>query len=385
MKKVSLVLLFIVLSLIVPVACAAGQPVPAPGQQTFSKPKTGTTVSTQANWQQDWEKLKAEARKEGSLMLYTSAGAAMRDPLTKFFKQEYGISLEWIAARANELSQKIFTEQRAGIFNIDVYIAGVSAIQLAEGNALQTLDPVLFLPEVLDKKAWWGGDLIFLDKQHSWVAFLAFPQPPILVNNAMVKPGEVKGWQDLLDPKWKGKIVLYNPRDGAGLAWAYHVSEVIMSRDYLRAFARQEPIVLADSRQQVEWVARGKYPVAVAARTENMVEFMAAGAPVEAISPVEGVHLTAGAGGMAFFRNPPHPNSAKLFINWALTKEGGALLSRAIGGQSARLDVPTDFLDPRFVRQAGQQKYFNTITEEDTRKKDAFAKVAMDIFAPIMK
>ncbi len=368
--------------LLMALAACVSQPVPTPVQRPV---KPGTGSAARPGWQAEWERITTEAKKEGSLMLYTSAGAAMRDPLTRFFKQEYGVNLEWIAARANELSQKIFTEQRAGIYNIDVYVAGVSAIGLAEGNALQSLDPVLFLPEVLDRKAWWGGELIFLDTQHSWVAFLAFPQPPILVNSTMVKPGEVRGWQDLLDPRWKGKIVLYNPRDGAGLAWAYHVSEVIMSRDYLRQFARQEPIVLADSRQQVEWVARGKNPVAVAARTENMVEFMDAGAPVQPVSPIEGVHLTAGAGGVALFRNPPHPNAARLFVNWALTKEGGTLLSKAIGGQSARLDVPTDFLDSRFVRQEGPQKYFNTITAEDTRKKEAFARVAMEIFAPLMK
>ncbi len=379
MKRVPEVCILISLVVLVLTACGAGQTTPAPTQPR------ATGAPSQAGWQQEWEKLKVEARKEGSLSLYTSAGAAMRDPLTKFFKENYGLNLDWIAARANELSQKIFTEQRAGIYNIDVYIAGVSALQLAEGNALQSLDPVLFLPEVLDNSVWWGGNLIFLDQQHTWVAFLAFPQPPILVNTTMVNPGDPKGWQDLLDPKWKGKMVVYNPRDGAGLAWAYHVSEVIMSRQYLYDFVKQEPIVLADSRQQVEWVARGKYPVAVAARTENMVEFMDAGAPVAVVSPVEGVHLTAGAGGAALFRNPPHPNAAKLFLNWAMTKEGGTLLSKAIGGQSARLDVPSDFLDPRFVRQPTGQKYFNTITEEDTRKKDAFAKTAMEIFAPLIK
>ncbi len=341
--------------------------------------------SSKLTWQEEWEKTKSLAIAEGSLLISGSAGPALRDPLTRAFREKYGVNLDWLSSRGDEVVQRIFAEQRAGIYAVDIYLSGATLVPTLRGqNAVQSLDPVLILPEVLDKKAWWGGDLIFLDKEHTWVGLLAYPNPPIFVNTDLVKPGEARSWRELLDPRWKGKMVLYRPTTGAGLSWAYSVSEVIMYPDYLRQFAKQEPIVLGDSRQQSEWIARGKYPVAVAARTENTDEFMKLGAPVQLVTPTEGVELVAGAGGLSLLTKAPHPNAAKLFINWALTREGATLFSKLIGGQSARLDVPTDFLEPSVVRQPGG-KYFNLVTEDHYLKKSAFAKVAEQIFAPLMK
>ena len=237
---------------------------------------------------------------------------------------------------------------------------------------------------MLDKKAWVGGEIPNIDEKHTWVGLLAFPQPPVFINTQMVKPGEVKSFNDLLAPKWKKNIVMYVPITGAGLAWAYNVGDVIMSHDYLRAIAKQEPIIVDNSRLQCEWIARGKYPIAIGARSENQTEFIKLGAPVQLISPIEGVHLTSSAGGVGLFKKAPHPHAARLFMNWALTKEGGTLISKAIGGQSARNDVPTDFLDPNMVRQPGI-KYFNTMSLKHIEKKQAFVKVAKEIFGPLMK
>lgn len=375
----SITLAFVFLAVVFLARCA---PSARPAIEATVVPLVAKTQTV--GWQDELEKTKAEAKKEGRVVIFSSGGAELRDGLTKIFRKEHAINLEWVVAPSADLSQKIMTEQRAGVYVGDVYLSGVSALLLAGKDCLQSADPFLFLPEVLDKKAWWGGDLIFLDEEHTWVAFLAFPQPTILVNRDLVKREEIKGYKDLLDPKWKGKMVLYNPRTGAGLAWAYHASEVIMYPEYLREFARQEPVVVDNSRLQCEWIARGKYPIAVAIRTENATEFINLGATVELISPVEGVHLTTSAGGVALMRNAAHPNAAKLLINWALTKEGGTALSKLIGGQSARLDVPADFLDPGFVRQPGV-KYFNTITAEHTQKKTAFVSVAVEVFGPLMK
>ncbi len=380
-KKTAIYTLISLLGVLIVSACAPAAP-DLPAAKTAAPGKAESSKST---WQEEWDKTRALAVTEGSLLISGSAGPALRDPLTRAFREKFGVNLEWLSGRGDEVVQRILAEQRAGIHSVDIYLSGATLVPtLRAQNAVQPLDPILMLPEVLDKKAWWGGDLIFLDKQHTWAGLLAYPNPPIFVNTDLVRPGEAKGWRELLEPKWKGKMVLYRPTTGAGLSWAYSVSQVVMYPDYLREFARQEPVVLGDSRQQSEWVARGKYPVAVAARTENTDEFMKLGAPVQLVTPVEGVELVAGAGGVTLLRNAPHPNAAKIFINWALTKEGGTLFSRLIGGHSARLDVPTDFLDPSVVRQPGG-KYFNLITEEHYLNKSAFARTAQEIFGPLMK
>lgn len=367
-----------------------------PTQATKAPSVTPTLQSTQttkapsgSEWQQDWERVKAEAKKEGTVLIYASAGPTVREGFNKAFNDDFGIGTEWVTGVSGEVAQKVLTEQRSGLYAGDIWINGANPTLplLRPAGAIVTLDPLLLLPEVIDKKAWYGGELIWAEPgpQHYWVGLLCFPQPPLVVNTDLVKPGEITGYRDLLAPKWKGKIALYDPtKAGAGASWFTAVVTGIMDMDYVRELIKQEPVIVGDARQHLEWVARGKYPIALAGRTEQQLEFKNSGAPIQIISPVEGVHLTASAGGVAVLKKAPHPNAAKLFLNWVLTKKGGTLASKLIGGQSARVDVPTDFLDPAMVRKPSQ-KYHNTISEEYEFKKQEMQKVAAQMFAPLLK
>ncbi|MBI4334567.1 MAG: extracellular solute-binding protein [Chloroflexi bacterium] len=366
-------------------ACAPGAvPQNTPSGAPEARPAAAGQPAGKEAWQIQWERLLSEAKKERRLVLYSSSGSAVREPITQLFSEKFGLDLEWVSATTAQLEERIYRERRAGIYEADIYFSGSSGVQLAEVKALQPIDNILFLPEVLDKSAWWGGGLIFDDDEHTWAGILAYPVAPVFYNVNLVDPNDIKSYKDFLKPKWKKQIVLFNPRTGGGLSWVYNVSVVLGSVDYLRDLAKQEPIIVNDARQQVEWVAFGKYPVALGGRGENKAEFVRMGAPVKMAGAVEGDYLVSGAGGVGVFDRAPHPNAAKLFANWALSREGATLVSKVIGGQSARLDVPTDFLDPIMVRQPGV-KYFNTITKEHTQKKDAFGAVALEIFGPLMK
>ncbi len=338
------------------------------------------------NWQEEWERTMAAAKKEGHLVIAASAGDVLRNTLTKYFNEKYGLTLEWIVGRSAELIPKITAEQKAGIYNTDLSLnGGPTSLSFMDLGMLQSLAPAIFLPEVLDKKSWYGGDLFYFSKEHYGIAFLAFPQPYIFINTDLVKPGEIKGWKDLLNPKWKGKILMSLPTTGAGLECFWSISEVVMSRSYLTEFLKQKPLIVENPRQQCEWVARGKYPILVGGRQENVNEWIKLGSHVELISSIEGVCLTCGAGAVSFFKKAPHPNASKLFINWILTKEGGTILSKSIGAQSARLDVPADFLDPKLVRQPGG-KYFNVLTQNYFRSQVEWGKkMPREVFGSLMK
>ncbi len=382
MKRFASCLSAVLLLVLVAPACR-----PEPLLPTAAPTVVQPQAAVKETWQAQWERLKLAAQKEGSVVMYSSSGSAVTQPLTKFIEDNYKIRLEWVSATTAQLDERIYRERRAGIYEGDIYFSGVSGLLLGEvgqEKVLASLDNMLFLPEVLDKNAWWGGNIIFLDDEHIWAGLLAYPTAPIFLNNNLVKQDEVKSYKDFLDPKWKGKIVLFNPRTGGGLAWAYHVSEVIMGRDYIRALAAQEPLIVNDARQQVEWVAQGKYPVALGGRGENKVEFVRLGAPVRLMTPTEGDYLTTGAGGIGAFEKPPHPNAARFFVNWSLTKEGGTLISKLVGGQSARLDVPTDFLEPGNIRKP-DTKYYNTIDRKHMLDKEAFPKIALEVFGSLMK
>ena len=95
--------------------------------------------------------------------------------------------------------------------------------------------------------------------------------------------------------------------------------------------------------------------------------------------PEEGLPLTTGSGGLGLVKNAGHPNAARIFINWLITKEGLAVWSKANDSPSGRLDVPTDFISPENLRQPGV-KYIWAETEEYLLKEPKLSAVAREIF-----
>lgn len=226
----------------------------------------------------------------------------------------------------------------------------------------------------------------WVESDHMILAALAYPTAIILVNNQMVKKGEVKSMRDLLKPAWKGKIAVNDPTvAGAGLKAFAMMGLEIMNWDYWRDFAKQEPVIVRDQRILVEWVAHGKYPIAFAPRAPEVNEFKTAGAPIELIVPEEGSFLTTGSGGVSIINRPAHPNAAKVFLNWFLSREGQTVFTRAHGGQSARIDVPTEGLDPDLVRKPDVKYFPGADSEVFLKKEDKSRELAGEIFINSIK
>lgn len=320
-------------------------------------------------WEVEWERLLSDARKEARLTIYTILLPDSRTQLHKVFKEKFGIEIEMLAGRAPEVVAKIVAERRAGIFIPDLYISGpTTALALLKPiGALESMEKSLILPAVLDKKSWWGGKgILWIDKNHTFIQFFASPSGSVLINTDLVKPGEITSYKDFLNPKWKGKIVLNDPSLGHSGAQQLSILARIptVGWDYVEALAKQEPVLMADERLIVEWVARGRYPVAIGGGARAiMEEFRKAGMPIDDIYMKEGGHLSQSRGAIALLNQSPHPKAAQLFLNWILTREGQTLISRTELTQSAREDVPTDHLDSKQIRQSGVD-YFNTAFEE---------------------
>ncbi|UCG64556.1 MAG: extracellular solute-binding protein [Deltaproteobacteria bacterium] len=346
-----------------------------------------TEVSAKPAWQQEWEQLVKDAQTEGRLVLYSSTGGELRVALVETLDSKYGIKLDCVAGGSRGLVNRIAGQRNAGLFSVDVLLSGTGGIlsTLKPMGALDQLEPVIILPEVKDPNNWFGGKFPWMDpKERTTVACITCPEGFITVNKNLVNPGEVKSYQDLLNPKWKGRIVITYPlKSGAMTGWVGAV-EPIMGRDYLYMFAKQEPVVVENERLHVEWIARGKYPLGVAARYEVVAELKRAGAPLENIMPAEGIQLGAGPGQLRLMNKAPHPNAAKFFINWFLSKEGQTIYSKAAGQQSAREDVPVEHLDPTFIRQSGA-KYRMANTEEWARKSEERQALSVKIFGHLAK
>lgn len=358
---------------------------PTPAQkETVIKP----TISKQS-WEVEWEKAIGAAKSEGKVVLYSNAGGDVRIALTQSFQEKYGLELEWVAGNGTELAQKLYQERNAGLYLADMWLIGgsVPVTDLKPKGVLDSIKPVLLLPEVTDPQLWYGGKPHFADKEGEYVlSSLLYPTAPMIINTEQVKVEEVKSYRNLLEPRWKGKIVIHDPtKPGTGGRWfSVMVGGKIMDVEFMRQLVKQEPLVIKDQRLQVEWIARGKYPIAIGAKTDVAVEFIKMAAPVKRMTPVEGTDLTGGSGLICLINRAPHPNATKVFINWYLSKEGQTLYSKIKLAQSARMDIKVDGIPEEELRDP-VLKYFISEREEFLSNEAVNFKLASEIFGTLLK
>lgn len=348
------------------VAATAKPTTPAPATAApTAKPATPSPVPT-ANAQQQWDALVAAAQKEGTVTIYTLWRPETRDALTPAFKAKYGINLEFSPfSRGAELLAKVDAEQRAGLFLADMFGAGSNSMisLLKPAKVLGQLEPLLVLPEVTDGKNWSPGKLPFVDKDKTFVAMISSLQRNVVYNTDLIKKGEIADYPDLLKPQYTGKITMNDPTvTGPGGDFMIHLAvniyDLNRARDYLTALVgSQKAVVERDNRIQVETVARGKYSVGVAPNPDNMSNFMSLGAPLDVVIFKQGVRVTSAAGAFAVPVKQAHPNAAKLFANWLLTKEGQTIFSKGFGNPSLRTDVSTEGFNPIFLAQPGEKVF----------------------------
>lgn len=368
--------------------CSSGG-VPNSGPASSSAPISSSPAGTKAPWEKEWDNAILSAQKEGKLVITNTAGGTVGNSLAQAFKEKYGVTIEFITVPGGAGATKIIAEHRAGLYLTDLYMGGNTdiMISLKPAGTLAPLEPQLLLPELTNpetiKKVWWRGELRWLDKDHTNLGFLAAAPPPVVINTDLVKFEEVKSYNNFLEPKWKGKIILHDPtRPGFGGKLVPVLGE-IMGWDYVQQLAQQVALS-ADTRQIVEWTARGKYAIALAPQTAVVVEFQRAGAPLKAYIPIEGIHVTSSSGSIAFLKNAPHPNSARIFINWLLTKEGQTVYTQAFGQPSARLDVTTEGILPETIPQPGVKYIMGDSEDFILQQPQQFLK-AREIFAPMVR
>ena len=306
-----------------------------------------------AAWEQEWDRVVEAAKKEGTVTVVGPEGDEMRKALSKPMKEKYGITVELLGGSGSALASRIKAERDAGQYLWDVNLGGTTTPleRFKPIGAVEPLEPALILPEVKEGKGWLGGNLFWLDKERMVLAMSSYSTEAFAINSGLVKAADFKSYKDLLDPKWKGKIaVARDPRVSGGGQAKFHFFYVHpeLGPDFIRALARQDLALLRDDRQAADWLAQGRYPLMLGASKEVVTPMMKAGAPIEWVGPdrmKEGGSTHVGSGAVALFNRAPHPNAAKVFINWVLSKEGQTEFSLASGLASRRLDVPKDHID----------------------------------------
>jgi len=349
------------------------------------------TASAQTNWQKEWEETLAAARKEGQVNIYIYR----YEGLLQEFKRDYrGINVVSVTGRGNQLTNRIMAERRAGKFIADVYSGGTNSLYntLYKGKALDPLKPALMLPEVTDTSKWYGNEHRYADPENQYIfAFIGSPSNAQLAYNTnLVNPNEFKSYQDVINPKWKGKIVSLDPRDtGLGATMQFYYYSPDIGQEFMRKFFGAMNITYAKNfRQMTDWLAQGKFAICMGCKDSMRAKNQ--GLPVDDFDTTrwkEGSSFSAGGGSLGFMNQAPHPNAAKVFINWFLSRKGQIALQK-LGDvddppNSRRIDIPKDDLPPDARMQPGV-KYFDVVKPEYGDMKPIFD-LAKEIMAGVEK
>lgn len=322
-------------------------------------------------WKADWDKTVAAGKREGQIVLYGSADFEML--FAELHKKYTEIKVTGVFGRGADVAKRLMSERRAEKYLADLYVNGMTTGYnvFYKARALDPIPPLLILPEVTDTSKWWQGKHHYVDPENRYL-FNMNGETRIVVgyNTKLVNPNEVKSYWDLLNPKWKGKIVAYDPNlGGSGDAMRFFFHQKTLGAEFIkRILTETDPVISSDTRQMGDWLAGGKFALSIFAPISRMdLDVMQLqGLPVSWFEPdhlKEGAYITAGSGGVAVINKAPHPNAAKLALNWLLSREGQIAYQRIFtqgndGPDSLRIDIPKDKV-PRGNRrpQADPNRY----------------------------
>jgi iron(III) transport system substrate-binding protein len=318
--------------------------------------------------QDEWNKIIEAAKQEGKVVASIPPSAALRKGIEETFTKRFGIRVELMPARGATLISRIVEESKAGVHYFDLHIGGTESIVkgLLPAAVLEPVEPWFVLDDVKNAKNWWGGHIWMDNAQRFIYSFAAYQTESLWYNSSLVKPAEFRSFDDLLIPKWQGKIGMSDPRTpGSGASmWSY--MRAIKGEAFLRKLVEQKLFLTRDLRLLADHTAKGQSSIAVGIAYADFLPFIKAGLPVKPLPrPEEGMYATTGYGNLTIIKNGAHPNATKVFVNWFLSKEGQAIYTTSMGEPTRRLDVETTWL-----KKTGISAAKDTMTVEEFYKRE---------------
>ena len=278
------------------------------------------TVSAQS--EEDWIR---GAKKEGQVMFWSSMRIDDSRALAAGFESRYPyFKVEIYRAGGEQLVNRALVESAAGKTTYDVINA--FALKVVQDKGLLQPYPA---PEAARYPAG------YKDPQHNWVSLYS-GYNVIGYNTKLVPRDETpKNWDDLLNPRWKGKLGMDNEEYFWYAGMVKHWGEEKGKR-YMEALARQDLQWRSGHGLLADLMSTGEFPLAVVVYPDAIENMKSKGQPVEWVKTTDPILVNLAPVGIA--AKAPHPNSAKLFLNYTISKEGQEIL-RKRNRISARLDA----------------------------------------------
>jgi iron(III) transport system substrate-binding protein len=292
----------------------------------------GTAASAQAPAPYEaTPQLVEAATKEGKVVWYTATDVQVSEKAARAFEAKYpGIKVQVERSGSERVFQRISQEYGSKIHNADV---------------IETSDAVHFL---LFKKQGWLQQAVPSDVAKHWPKevkdadgnYAAYRShlSVIAYNTRQVKKEEApKSHADLLDPKWRGKLVKAHPGYSGTIMTGTHALSEALGWDFFEKLGKQRVMQVQSSTEPPKKLAQGERPVMADGNEYNVFMMKEDGVPIEVVYATEGSPVAIGHA--ALLKNAPNPNAAKLFYAWMFTKEAQQLISDVGGLRSFHPEV----------------------------------------------
>ena len=290
------------------------------------------------------------AKKEGKVVWYTSIDLSVSEKIGAAFKAKFGIEVRAERTGAERVFQRIGQEYASNVHAVDVANSSDAAHLLAwkrQGILLP------YVPE--DVAKYYKPE--HRDADGTYAGFRA-TLSPIAYNTKLVKAEDAPAsFKDLLDPKWKGKIVKAHPGYSGTILTATFEMVRDIGWDYYEALAKQNVMQVQSATDPPKKLSLGERSVMADGTEYNIFLLKESGQPVEAVYPTEGTPFIVGPNGI--FKDGPNPNAAKLFQNYCFTPEAQQIIIESGGLRS---------LHPQVKEHAGPQAARRDKTDEGRRR-----------------
>jgi iron(III) transport system substrate-binding protein len=316
---------------------------------------TGSAFAQSAGDAQ-WAKLVAAANDEGKLVIIVAPNPLQRDFLLKQFKEDFPkIDLSITLISGSNFVPSVVTERAAGKYLWDVHLTGPNTGHLAtKAGLFDPLRPEFVTPDAKDEQAFGGWGEAFYDEERKYVLSLVNDVETPTYNAKLIAPARAKaqGLKLLLDPEFKGKSVWFDPHvEGPGAPYMALIYRKLGADALWRALVDQDPFFVRSQNEVAEALVRGKALIGLMGNARGILKQYSEAGMAFDMRPLgngpDAAYIGSGGSALAVFNQRPHPNAARVFVNWIMSKRIGFGLARAQGFDSRRSDVPP--IDPEMV------------------------------------
>ena len=281
------------------------------------------------------QRLLQGAKKEGSVVLYTSLAPTESVPLSQAFEKKYGVKVDLWRATSDKVVQRALTEANGRRYAVDVVETNGPEVEMLAREKLLSRFESPYLadlpPAAIPAHRLWASDRL----NFFVVAY----------NTNKVKRGDLpKTYEGFLDPKWKGRIGI-EATDQEWLATIVKLWGEPKGLDFFHKLAAMRPDVRKGHVLLAELIAVGEVPVGLDVYNANAESMKHRGGPIDWV-PVQPVVARPQA--IAVFRNAPHPNAALLFTDFVLSPEGQQLFL-SMGRVPASIKVKSPLNDFKYT------------------------------------